>query len=207
MTVIDETATTSIGSNSLAEIAELIRAEHEAVGAALKRCIVHVITAGELLIEAKAHLRHGEWEPWLAENCAIPARSARHYMRLAKHKDKLADENGNVAVLGVTEAVGLLTAIGPVQDAASQYAHFLLELEAIDPRIELTPVGMKLPDDISKEKWLAVGQLMTACYGPLIQALETDGNTRPGNYPQSLGTAPPDGLQVTRQPDLSPVEI
>ncbi len=179
MTLTDE-PTTIAGSNSLAEIAERIRSEHGEVGAALTRGIVHAITAGELLIEAKAKLKHGQWEPWLAENCAIPARTARHYMRLAKHKDKLTDENGNVCRFGVTEAVGLLSAIGPVQDATSQLEHFLLELEAIDPRIKVSPVGMELPDDLSKEKWLAVGQLIEGCYGPLLRALETDGNTKPG---------------------------
>jgi hypothetical protein len=186
MTLIDETPKTTAGSNSLAEIAELIRAEHGEVAVALQRSIVHAITAGELLIEAKAHLRHGQWEPWLAENCAIPARTARHYMRLAKNKDKLTDENGNVCRFDVTEAVDLLTPIGSVHDEASQLKHFLFELDAIDSRIRVSPVGMELPDDLSYEKWLAVGQLIEGCYAPLFRALETDGNTKPRRK-QSIG--------------------
>src|SRR5712671_939062 len=56
---------TVIGSNSLPELAARIRAEHAATGEALKSSIDHSIAAGELLIEAKAKVPHGEWLPWL----------------------------------------------------------------------------------------------------------------------------------------------
>ena len=50
-------------SNSLVDLAARIRTEHDGAKAAVKRGVEHVIAAGELLIEAKAQLKHGEWLP------------------------------------------------------------------------------------------------------------------------------------------------
>jgi N6-adenosine-specific RNA methylase IME4 len=94
---------------SLADLAARIRAEHEAVAIAIKRGLEHAINAGDLLIQAKARLaHHGQWLPWLKENCAIPERTAQHYMRLWRGRDMLADETRNVADLSVREAVALI---------------------------------------------------------------------------------------------------
>jgi hypothetical protein len=38
--------------------------------------------AGELLIEAKSLLKHGEWGNWLTENASFTERTAQSYMRL-----------------------------------------------------------------------------------------------------------------------------
>lgn len=53
--------------------------------------IHHAIRAGELLIEAKAQVRHGEWGPWLKENFPASERTARLYMRLARERQLVAD--------------------------------------------------------------------------------------------------------------------
>jgi hypothetical protein len=59
-------------SNSLTDLAQRIKAEHEAVGVALKDSVRHAIAAGEMLIEAKAQLdQHGAWLPWLKEHCGV----------------------------------------------------------------------------------------------------------------------------------------
>ena len=55
-------------TDSLANLAALINAAHEAASAALKNSITHAMHAGELLIEAKDKLDHGEWLPWLKAN-------------------------------------------------------------------------------------------------------------------------------------------
>jgi hypothetical protein len=47
-------------SNSLTDLAARIMAEHEIVGSSLKRALEHAIGAGQLLIEAKAQLGHGQ---------------------------------------------------------------------------------------------------------------------------------------------------
>jgi len=96
----------TVGLNALADLATRIRAEHEATAAAMKRGCEHAIRAGELLIEAKRLLEHGEWLPWLAEHCDVPERTARLYMRLAQHKFKI----GNVADMTVRGAIKALAA-------------------------------------------------------------------------------------------------
>ena len=60
----------SAGDNSLPDLAARIKAEHEAVSTALKESVAHAIAAGELLIEAKAQLGHGQWLPWLMAGSA-----------------------------------------------------------------------------------------------------------------------------------------
>jgi hypothetical protein len=91
-------------SNSLADLAARINAEHEAAGGALKRSLQHAIAAGELLLEAKDQLKHGQWLPWLKGHCQISERTVRLYMRVAKNTAQI----GNVADLTVRGAVALL---------------------------------------------------------------------------------------------------
>ena len=43
---------------------------------ALKREITNIIAIGGLLAEARRHLRHGEWYPWLEQNFSLSRQSA-----------------------------------------------------------------------------------------------------------------------------------
>jgi hypothetical protein len=65
-------------------LAAEIRIELEAAGKSLMKAVEHAIAAGELLIEAKKQVRHGEWLPWLDENVEISERTAQAYMKLAR---------------------------------------------------------------------------------------------------------------------------
>ena len=76
-------------SNSLPELAARVRAEHTAVADALKDSLRHAITAGELLIVAKAQVPHGQWFSWLREHCAISKRTEQFYMRAAKKRAEI----------------------------------------------------------------------------------------------------------------------
>jgi len=93
---------------SLHNLAQRIAAEHNAVAAALQSALQHAIAAGELLIKAKAKVRHGQWLNWLAVNCEVPKRTAAHYMALARRRQELCDQNGNVLPLSVNEALDIL---------------------------------------------------------------------------------------------------
>jgi hypothetical protein len=55
-------------SNSLADLASKIRAAHNGVSMLLTRSVERACEAGDLLIEAKQQLDHGQWLPWLAES-------------------------------------------------------------------------------------------------------------------------------------------
>jgi DUF3102 family protein len=176
-------------SNSLADLAARIRAEHEAALLSMKRGLEHTITAGGLLLEAKAQLAHGQWLPWLREVCpSLPERTASHYMRLARHADELRTESANIADLTVREAIALIanpTVAEAISEPESGPAgqldrtpwlemlwRFRLELAAIDPRIEITPTSLRLPDGLSYDNWKMVGALLKAFFGPHYAAAE-----------------------------------
>ena len=104
-----ERARAQAGDNSLPDLAVRIKAEHEAVTLALNESVRHAIAAGELLIEAKAQLQHGQWLPWLRDRCNISERTAQLYMRVAKNWDEIeAQMRNGVADLSLNEAAALL---------------------------------------------------------------------------------------------------
>src|SRR5262245_21116834 len=94
-------------SNSLTELADRIREYHEAVRQILKSAVEHAMATGDLLIEAKSQLDHGEWSPWLREHCEISERTARLYMRLAKNREAI-ETYEDTASLTLNAAVRLL---------------------------------------------------------------------------------------------------
>jgi Protein of unknown function (DUF3102) len=96
-------------SNSLCDLAARIRSEHEACGQALKASVEHAMSAGDLLIEAKAQLQHGQWLPWLKDNCGLSPRMAQNYMRLADHRAEIEAKCETVAHLTIRQALTLLT--------------------------------------------------------------------------------------------------
>jgi hypothetical protein len=96
-------------TSTLHDLARRIAVEHNAVAVALRSALAHAIAAGELLIEAKSKVRHGQWLKWLAANCeTIPERTATHYMALARDRERLCDENGNVLPISVNRALAML---------------------------------------------------------------------------------------------------
>lgn len=92
-------------SNSLADLAARIRNAHRDVGNSLTYSVERAFDAGNLLIEAKSQLKHGEWLPWLRDHVEISERTARRYMRVASHREQI----GHVADLTLNGALALLT--------------------------------------------------------------------------------------------------
>jgi len=99
-------------SEALADLAGRIREEQAGIRNAFKRGIEHAMAAGDLLIEAKEQLVHGQWGPWLEDNCEMSARTARRYMYLASNRDAIEAKMATVANLNLTVrgAVKLLAA-------------------------------------------------------------------------------------------------
>ena len=62
----------------------------------LRRETTDVVLAGKLLIESRKHLKHGEWQPWLAENFDLSYRTAVNYCDAAEY----AEQKCNVADFG-----------------------------------------------------------------------------------------------------------
>ncbi len=95
-------------SNRLPVLAASINAEHDECLAAMRQSLSHALAAGDMLIEAKELVMHGQWLPWLADNCAIPKRSAQLYMRLAKHRELIEEKSADIALLTIQAAVELI---------------------------------------------------------------------------------------------------
>jgi hypothetical protein len=106
----NSTAITAIeSSNSLADLAARIKAQHAAVSIALKDSVRHAIEAGALLIEAKAQVPHGQWLPWLHDHCTMAERTAQLYIRCAKNRIVIEEQIRNgVADLSLNEAAAML---------------------------------------------------------------------------------------------------
>jgi Protein of unknown function (DUF3102) len=92
-------------SNRLPVLAAEIRRAHADVQDAAKTAAQRAIDAGHALIEAKELVQHGDWLPWLRENCALAERTAQLYMKIARSGLKSA----TVAVLGLQNAAGAIT--------------------------------------------------------------------------------------------------
>ncbi|MEJ7804019.1 MAG: DUF3102 domain-containing protein [Candidatus Limnocylindria bacterium] len=111
------TVTTSLAAD--------IRREHEAAQQAFASAVEHAVRCGELLAEAKAQVRHGEWLPWLAEHFPASPRTAQGYMRLANHPDAQG-----VAHLGIEGALRHLAA--PKGDLLDELQAMLPDLTGQD---------------------------------------------------------------------------
>jgi hypothetical protein len=51
--------------------------------------VSHAVECGRALSQLKELLRHGEWDRWVEEHCALSRATANRYMRLASHSDRL----------------------------------------------------------------------------------------------------------------------
>jgi hypothetical protein len=68
--------------------------------------LAHYRRAGEMLIEAKNQVPHGEWLGWLDKNFHLGAMTAQVYMRLAREsKDEIKNPAGKV-FRNLSEVVG-----------------------------------------------------------------------------------------------------
>ena len=56
--------------------------------AILRRETSDVVLAGDLLIESRKHLKHGEWQDWLSEHFDLSYRTAVNYCDAAKYAQK-----------------------------------------------------------------------------------------------------------------------
>lgn len=112
------------GDRSLDALAVDIRDAHNMVENAARSTVEYAIHAGELLIEAKAQVRHGEWLPWLEANFPGSERTARGYMQVASNRQRVADLGSYreaLAELAEPRAVATTEAPGDEEEAQSHY--------------------------------------------------------------------------------------
>lgn len=94
----------------LAELAKRINAAHDAFETGMRQSLTAAAEAGELLINAKEQLRHGEWLPWLSDNFRGSHDMASRYMKLAGRLPEIEANFANVRNLSLSGALRLLDA-------------------------------------------------------------------------------------------------
>jgi hypothetical protein len=100
-------------SKQLTRLATEIAREAQLVKKHYRGTILHAIRCGKRLIRAKALVGHGEWLPWLADNCKLSARSASNYMDIANRLPAYLKRNRQrVADLSLRKALSLLSSDG-----------------------------------------------------------------------------------------------
>jgi Protein of unknown function (DUF3102) len=93
---------------SPSELPARVNDAHERVKQALQRGAEYAIEAGQLLLQAKATVRHGNWLEWVGANCKFSERTAQLYMRLAEEAPRLESKTQCIADLTVNDAIKLL---------------------------------------------------------------------------------------------------
>jgi hypothetical protein len=73
----------------LTDLVAELNAEFRATYYHAQSAVIHSLRMGELLVEAKKRIPHGEWYSWLAENFEGTPRHAQNFMRLYRERDKL----------------------------------------------------------------------------------------------------------------------
>jgi hypothetical protein len=140
---------------NLADLALRIRAAHDGVQAAARISIEHALTAGDLLIQAKKQLKHGQWLPWLEQHCKISDRTAQRYIQLARHRSLLEANPSSVADLTLQGALELIsaprTSAGPSEGNPRRMRRMWSEANAETRRQFADAVGREVFDYCSPD--------------------------------------------------------
>lgn len=104
----------------LITLADEINAEHRACDEALRAGLNHAVRAGELLIKAKAQVKHGEWGTWIRDNFEGSARSAQAYMKVAREVPNL--EGAKAQRVALLSFRNVLKEISPSKPDGAPYA-------------------------------------------------------------------------------------
>jgi len=114
-----DVAVTSI--NDLTALPARIEAAIQDVQAHASSMVQTAERAGQLLLQAKAAVPHGEWDIWLRTHCTVSPRTAQAYMRLCTKLGGLPAEMRNaVADLPLREAMKTITTAPTAPPRASK---------------------------------------------------------------------------------------
>jgi hypothetical protein len=100
---------TTVATASDAQVARPLRVLvpliKEELEAGYSAGLEHYRRAGELLIEARSQLQHGEWRAWLKRNFVLSHETARRYMTLARLNQN-ARSSGSFRPRTLSEVMG-----------------------------------------------------------------------------------------------------
>jgi hypothetical protein len=167
-------------SNSLADLAARISVEHEAATGAVKRGLQHAISAGDLLLEAKAQLKHGQWLPWL-ESCGLSERTAQRYIRLARNREAIEAKSDNVSDLSVSAALTLVSAPRDFKDDVAE-ASISLADDSADAAAAWVELQKVLTDSASRRALWTEAQAAVDKIGQLYEQCDEERQPTLGRF-------------------------
>ena len=128
MATADEQALVTSGEAPLQRLAAQINAAQDKALASMRTALGHACRAGDLLIEAKRQLGHGDWLPWLRQHCTdVSERTAQKYMQLARELPNLTAKAPRVADLSLREGIHLVSFAGRLAALAPELQDQVLE--------------------------------------------------------------------------------
>ena len=119
--------------SGLISLATEINRAHKAAYGKAREALEHARRAGELLLEAKAAVEHGERLPWLAANMEFSERTAQGYMRIATRWPELESKSAAVADLPLREALRELAEPSDAQQDVAVNPHEEFRKRDTDP--------------------------------------------------------------------------
>ena len=151
-------------------LATEIRVEHAAAQQHAERAIEHAKRAGQLLMQVKAELPHGEFLPWIDANLEVSRRQAQRYMRAAQGKPMTARKikSDTVSHLGWLPDRGLLaTAVlrpdAHIEIQAVPHAPDFYQFVFMNgPTADYLRRGLR-PDDLEKMLVAVLPPMMARC--------------------------------------------
>lgn len=163
-----------VARRGLDSLASRINAAHEAFENSARLMFSYAAEAGELLLNAKEQVEHGEWLPWLKGNFSWSIRLAENYMRLAKGSQEIAANSQRVANLSLRGALKLLEK--PKKKAAKKAAKSAVpsDLPAVTERYELIRADLaSVNGEVPKESndWIITDPPYPKEYLPVYDAL------------------------------------
>lgn len=126
----------NIEKSRINEIVDL----HNEISGFLKMSLEKAIRIGELLIEQKASLQHGQFGQWLRDNLPFSDRTARNYMGFYNNKNLLKTEN-------VSDLAGAHKLLRP---AKAENIHKTIDAKEIEPNPFISDYSI---DTTSENPW------------------------------------------------------
>ena len=142
-------------NNSIACLGADICAEHAAVQSAMQTAVTHAIRAGELLIQAKDEIQHGEFGNW-CKSLPFSESTTRGYMRLARLDPEKRQRVADLPLRQALESIAAPTLDDDVLALArAKDFEIRCDAEYRDIRLRLTTLQRTLDDPSASFEELA----------------------------------------------------
>ena len=77
---------------SVPDLAKAINEKYSQIVSSLRTSFIRAVEIGDLLVEAKERVGHGNFEGWLIAHCQFSFSTARRYMKLAEDRSKIEEQ-------------------------------------------------------------------------------------------------------------------